>query len=354
MSTTDQRLHYPIVTGLPVCWTFNSGLSGLITSRTATYADETNLATPPPPTKFAHQASPPETLPMKHLLLPLLLLCLLGCTPESSEAPTDNEPAETPATPYAERIAAATERLATSVPAQQVLRAINAMGGLEAWYGNGALYYRFDYQPLDDSAPRSTLITNDYVNSRAVHRLASDTTQRFGFDGKEAWSLTGERVDGMSPRFWSLTPYYFVGLPFVLADAGINFESLSAAELDGTTYDMVKVTYEQGTGDASGDYYVLYLNPETGQLDALRYIVSYPGYFPDGGHNPEKLMKISGKTKVDGITLPTGYATHMWNDGDPGPQVTTITVSNYEFIPGLEDSFFAMPDSARVFNDLPQ
>ncbi len=292
---------------------------------------------------------------MKHLLLPFLLLGLLGCAPDSAETPAEEEESvQSPPTPHAARIAAATERLGTSVPAQRVLRAINAMGGLEAWYGNGPLYYHFNYQPVDGGTARNTLITNDYLRSRAVHQLVADTTQRFGFDGEQAWSLSGDRVTGMSPRFWSLTPYYFVGLPFVLADEGINFESLPAAKLDGTPYDMVKVTYAQGTGDASDDYYVLYLHPDTGQLDALRYIVSYPGYFPSGGHNPEKLMKITGQTKVDGITLPTGYATYVWNDGDPGPEVTTITVSDYAFLPALADAFFAMPDSAQIYNDLPQ
>ena len=166
--------------------------------------------------------------------------------------------------------------------------------------------------------------------------------------------MTGERVDGMSPRFWSLTPYYFVGLPFVLADEGIRFDSLPAADLDGTPYDLVRVSYERGTGDADGDYYVLYLNRETGQLDALRYVVSYPGYFPDGGHAPDKLMKITGKTKVDGITLPTGYTTYWWNGGEPGEAITDIRVTDPAFRPELGDDFFHRPDSAQIFNDLPE
>jgi hypothetical protein len=225
---------------------------------------------------------------------------------------------------------------------------------LESWYANGPLYYHFNYQPLDESTPRNTYITNDYVNSRAVHQLAGDEEQYFGFDGTNAWSADGEKVGGMSPRFWSLTPYYFVGLPFVLADEGINFQALPAAELDGITYEPVRVTYNQGTGDASDDYYVLYLNPDTGQLDALRYVVSYPGYFPDGGNTPEKIMKITGRTKVDGITLPTGYLTSMWNDGNVSKPVTKIDVTDYTFKPELEDDFFAMPADAQVYNDLPQ
>ncbi|NJB86069.1 hypothetical protein GGR26_001837 [Lewinella marina] len=289
---------------------------------------------------------------MPYLAL-LLLLALMAC--QSDPAPETEAPApEMSMDPYAERVAAAYERLGTSAPAQKVLRAIEAHGGLEAWYANSPLYFHFNYQPLDDGSPRNTLAYNDYRRSRAVHLLATDTTQRFGFDGQQAWSMTGERVDGMSPRFWSLTPYYFVGLPFVLADEGIHFEALPAEELDGTTYDLVKVTYAEGTGDADQDYYVLYLNPETAQLDALRYIVSYPGYFPDGGQTPEKLMKVTGKTKVDGITLPTGYDTHYWNDGNPGEKVTETQVTDYAFRPELGDDFFNMPADARVFNDLPE
>ena len=290
---------------------------------------------------------------MRYLLALLLLPFFCSC---GETADNDLEPAgstELPADPNADRIAAATDRLSSSDPAQKVLRAINAMGGLEAWYGNGPLYYRFNYQPLDDGTPRDTYITNDYRRSRAVHQLASDTTVRYGFDGTDAWSPKGEKVEGMSPRFWALTPYYFVGLPFVLADEGINFEELPATEMDGNTYDMVRVTYEQGTGDASGDFYVLYLNQETGMLDALRYVVSYPGFFPDGGTTPEKLMKHTGKTKVDGVTLPTGYTTYMWNDGDVSEPVTDISVTDYAFRPELSVDYFDRPADMQVYNDLP-
>ncbi|WP_116106984.1 DUF6503 family protein [Lewinella sp. IMCC34191] len=287
------------------------------------------------------------------LLYFLLLFLLTGCTDEpASETPP--ETAGIPEDPYAERIAGAYERMEGDSAGSRVLRAIEAHGGLETWYGNGPLYYHFNYQPLDDGSPRNTFAYNDYARSRAVHYLATDTTQRFGFDGQQAWSLTGERVAGMSPRFWSLTPYYFVGLPFVLADEGVRFESLPAGDLNGQAYELVKVTFADGTGDAPDDYYVLYLNPETGQLDALRYIVSYPGYFPDGGHNPEKLMVIIGKTKVDGITLPAGYDTYWWTDGGQGEHITDIDVTDYAFRPSLPDDFFAMPDSATVFNDLPE
>jgi len=99
---------------------------------------------------------------------------------------------------------------------------------------------------------------------------------------------------------------------------------------------------------------VLYLNQSSGELDALRYVVSYPGYFPEGGSTPEKLMKLTGKTTVEGVKLPTGYTTYMWNDGDPSEAVTEITVNDYEYRTGLADTFFDRPAGAQVYNDLPE
>ncbi len=285
--------------------------------------------------------------------LPLLLLfTLAGCDSSSPETPQEETVTVAPTEPFTDRVAAAEERLSASDASNKVWRAIEAHGGLQRFYEQSPLFYHFNYRPEpgEQGNVRNTLILNDYVGSRAVHSLPGDPTQKFGFDGKEAWSVTGEKIDGMSPQFWSLTPYYFVGLPFVLADEGITFESLPAAEMDGLTYDMVKVSYGDGMGESPDDYYVLYLNPESGQLDALRYIVSYRGFFPEGEHSPEKLMKITGKTTVEGITLPTGYATHWWNEGSPSEKITSIEVSDYVFM-DITDNPFERPSGAKVYTD---
>ena len=172
----------------------------------------------------------------------------------------------------------------------------------------------------------------------------------YGFDGQDAWKHPAGADLNVGPRFWSLTPYYFVGLPFVLADEGINFEVLPDEIWNDVSYQKVKVTYAAGTGDADQDYYVIWINPFTGEVDALNYIVSYPAFFPDGGHLPEKFMVIAGKTRVDGIILPTGYTTR-WSD-EPEEVITNITVSDYAFRPETRDEAFARPADAEVVNDL--
>ncbi len=284
---------------------------------------------------------------MRILLFLLPFLIFTACE-SSPSAPIAEETAAAEAgSPYADRVADAEDRLQKSAASQLILAAINAHGGLEKWYAQSPLYYRFNYQPTEkDKTIRDSYILNDYVNARAVHQSADQEGMNYGFDGKEAWKLPADADLSVNARFWSLTPYYFVGLPFVLADEGIFFEQLEDADWEGTSYHRVKVTYGEGIGDADQDYYVLWLHPETRQMDALNYIVSYSDFFPDGGHLPEKFMVLNGKTTVDGITLPTGYTTR-WSD-KPTEVITNITVSDYSFKPDTAEEAFDKPTAAAI------
>lgn len=154
-------------------------------------------------------------------------------------------------------------------------------------------------------------------------------------------------------RFWALTPYYFAGMPFLFADEGVNLALEEPAEYEGETYHIVRVTFGDGVGDAPDDFYVLYLDQETYRLSAIRYVVSYPGYFPNGGHTQEKLMTYEGEQRVNGIVFPQKHRTFMWEaDGSIGKYVTDITLSDLEFRPETEQSYFNIPEGAYVFEGL--
>ncbi|OAV44758.1 hypothetical protein [Lewinella sp. 4G2] len=289
---------------------------------------------------------------MKYLTLLFLSTIIFFACGDPGATTSDPVVASTPTDAITERVAAAEKRLAGSEGGQLVASAIEAHGGLDAWYRQSPLYYHFNYVPTDGKGKvRNSFILNDYRGARAVHQKAGDLDVTYGFDGTDAWQNPADSDPGVSPRFWSLTPYYFVGLPFVLADEGINFEVLENAELDGADLQRVKVTYEAGTGDADDDYYILHLDPTTHELVALNYIVSYRGFFEEGKSLPEKLMRLKGKTRVDGILLPTGYAT-SWSS-DPDVNITDITIADYEFRPDTEDAAFDKPATAKVVNDLP-
>ena len=310
-------------------------------------------------------------------MLPLLV-CALSCAgnrpaetapppPPEPSAPTESAEASEPAaepetsaetgssvsTPsvgdVAARVASANARLAASAGGALVWRAIEAHGGLEAWLGSGPLQFRFAYQPAGRPAIDTFQVVDPW-SARARQQVAPQRTAEFGWDGQRAWVQPPDAKLPTNPRFWSLTPYYFVGMPFVLGDPGVRFEQLADASFEDESFDIVKATFEPGTGDAPGDHYVLYLDKESGRLRAVRYVVSYPGFYPDGGHGAEKLMSYDGELAVGDIIIAASHRTFTFDEatGTPGEKVTDVTVSDARFRADIAPDYFLAPAGARI------
>ena len=80
------------------------------------------------------------------------------------------------------RVEKAKKRLDSSEAGKVVWDAMEAMGGLNKWYSNGYLSFRFNYQPLDGSVPRDTCQTIDTWSNKARHRSVTDSTAIYGWD----------------------------------------------------------------------------------------------------------------------------------------------------------------------------
>jgi hypothetical protein len=248
-------------------------------------------------------------------------------------------------------------RLAETEAGRLLWKAIDAHGGLAPWLAAGTIEFEFDYRPLGEPERRMhTLNQVDLWRSRAYQKqIGSKTEARFGFDGNVAWIVPSPDAFPTPARFWATTPYYFVGIPWVLADPGTRHELLDDASLHGTTYNLVKVTYESGTGDSPDDYYVVYIHPETHTVDAIRYIVSYPGFFPEGGHSPEKLMTYEKRKVVQGLRIAHRYRAFPFDPtqdelGDPVTEVEIAKVRFGERWPGRR---FTPPENAHVDRSAP-
>jgi|GEM_PF-259553 hypothetical protein len=244
------------------------------------------------------------------------------------------------------RLAAAGE------PGALIAAAIKKHGGLEKWYANGPLEFRFRYAPVGGKKVRDSVQTIDTWRSLAVHHAPDNAENKFGWDGEKAWKTYDD--EAINPRFWSLTPYYFVAVPFVFADKGVKLAEAGEITFEDRTYDLVKATFEAGTGDAPDDYYIVYIDRETKAVGGVRYVVSYPGFFPDGGHSPEKFMKYDGAQTVDGITFAKTFRTFKWDvEGNkPLELATNSEMSQVSFKPELPLSFFAIPEDATVIEGM--
>ncbi len=275
-------------------------------------------------------------------------------TPETTQTTATAMKGGIPESWIKRRVDNAQQRLQASEAGKIVWKAMEAHGGLAQWYANGPFTFRFNYQPLDGGTPRDTYQAIDTWSSKARHFQVGDSTSQYGWDGNKAWVMAQDSVVfPYNTRFWSLTPYFFAAQPFVLDGKGVNLELLPQKEHLGKTQNVVKVTFDAGTGDAPDDYYILYFDAESHILNVIRYIVSYPGYFKKGEHLPEKLMQLEGEQLVEGIRFPERYSTHWLNeDESPGEHITSITLSDVEFQPNLEEGFFQIPGEAKLLEGL--
>ncbi|MEM9862367.1 MAG: hypothetical protein AAF938_12155 [Myxococcota bacterium] len=298
------------------------------------------------------------------LVMLSFLTAALACGSERRQpepAPTPGPPAPPvardgagppPASWVDERVRTSMARLRESEGGAVIAAAIDAHGGLRPWLQAGNIAFEFDYRPLSQPERRMhTYQRVDLWSARAVHEElegGAGEEARFGWDGNEAWITPNAEAFPTPARFWALTPYYFVGIPFVLADPGARFEQLEDQVLDGVNHQLVKVTYEDGTGDAPDDYYIVYVDETARRVAALRYVVTYPGFFADGQHSPEKLMRYTELRTVAGLRFATRYDTFAWDGGAPGEKVTEIAVDRIALGADMLESAFARPDGAVV------
>ena len=159
---------------------------------------------------------------------------------------------------------------------------------------------------------------------------------------------------GLPPRFYSSTPFYFFGLPFLFADPGINAESLGTKELDGREYNVVKITFDKGVGDTPEDDFVAYIDKETNQLKLVNYIVTYPPLMQ--GKSIDELERHASVyeewQEVDGLVVPKKISFYVWSDEKLGEGPGGFMIfENVSFKDGSPDSaLFSKPEGAQVDN----
>lgn len=269
---------------------------------------------------------------------------------QTSEVANHKKPSGVPSSWIARRVAKASERLQASNAGKIVWKAMEAHGGLAEWYTNGPISFRFTYTPLDGGTVRDSYQTIDNWRNLARHFSVADSSDQFGYTGDTHWTMVRDStVFPYDTKFWALTPYYFLAQPFVLDGEGVQLEQLPDLVFEGRPQSVVKVGFEPGTGDAPDDYYILYFDKEDHLLRVIRYIVSYPEYFKDGGHSPEKFMVLTGSQNSGDFILPTGYRTYWTAANDTrGAEITRIIVGPVDFGTRVSAGFFDKPTEAKV------
>ncbi len=290
----------------------------------------------------------------------LIGLFLVGCGGQSGD-PDASSTTAVPETEVERRVEAARERLTQNEGGKRVLRAIEAHGGLDAWYRAPTSSYTWEYANKESDIRFKSFLVVDNRTRKAYHDLlttgsydnAKPVDARFAWTGERAWIAPGS-IERPNPRFWALSGFYFQQIPFVLADPGLQYEALPDETLDGEPHDMVRAGFESGVGDSPDDTYTLYLDKETGRVDAIRYTVSYGRDVEDPSELSETFFDYEDYTTVHGLTVPTRFKGYSYSEEEgPGDELhNEAFADSISYRRPFDESKLAAPENAR-FVSLP-
>lgn len=209
----------------------------------------------------------------------------------------------------------------------------DAHGGFEKWVKMNTLSY---------VKGQEKTITN--LLSREIRLESPDKT--IGFDGKQVW-VYPDSIDASRARFYHNLYFYFYAMPFVVGDPGAYYEEVPPMMIQGKSFDGIKVSYNEGVGDASDDNYILWKDPATDQMEWLMYTVTYRSGEPNDNY---RLIHYKNWGIFNGLMLPTSLQWYHY-DGDSiggprGDEVLFEAITIEETSP--EKELFKMPKGAVV------
>ena len=221
-------------------------------------------------------------------------------------------------------------------------RMIEAHGGYDRW--RSAPTVRFQDKWIMPGSPDSVSRVTVEQGARRAYIDFPGTEMRMAWDGEKAWSENWK--GGMPPRFLAQLNYYFLNLPWMTHDPGVNLGPPGTGTLpdDDTEYITIKMTFGAGVGDTPDDYYVLYIDPGTHMLRANRYIVTYAALMPKGAtSSPEHLLVYDDYTDVDGLKVPVRFTVY-----EEGELFAGCEISDWSFTDTFDAARMEMPPAAVI------
>lgn len=217
-------------------------------------------------------------------------------------------------------------------------RGIETHGGLDTWRSFGRLEFHVE---------KPDIVEHHTIDLQSRKLLIASDRYVIGFNGEDVWITPGLDAYPGDARFYSSLNFYFFGLPFLLADPGTVHEDLGRRTIDGTDYDVVKVSFEEGVGDAPDDYYLAHFNTQTGTMDLLLYTVTYRSGEPEENYH----ARTYEWQEEQGLLVPAKMSSYRWNAEEDalGEHRSDTRISKVMFSEERPDpGWFEMPHDAEV------
>lgn len=260
----------------------------------------------------------------QNLLLAALALLMAACSPTTTSENTE-----------ATQEASVNDAHLADAPAS-LIKVLDTHGGYDTWAAQQTMTYAM--------AAKNEKHQID-LPTRKV-RLEGDKWT-IGYDGEGVWIQQDSSYFGGSARFYHNLYFYFIAMPFVLADPGITYEEVPAISFEGVDYPGVKISYGADVGDSPDDNYILYYHPETHQMEWLAYTVTYRSKEPSDNF---RLIRYEDWKEVNGLVLPHQLTWFKYEDGEVvEPARDPMVVSDMSFsTTAMAETTYAKPEGAEV------
>lgn len=161
-----------------------------------------------------------------------------------------------------------------------------------------------------------------------------------GYDGEEFWMKQDGKVvtDEEALKrvaFNRPTNFYWFTMMQKLMDPGVNYELLNDTTIEGTDYEVIKITFAS-QNDKPTDIYQLYMNKETGLIDQFLFTVV------DFGKVDIPMLMQMEYVEVDGMLIPANrqYKSSTWDAEVSDAPWINVTWSDITFNNGLSPADF--------------
>jgi hypothetical protein len=221
----------------------------------------------------------------------------------------------------------------------------DAHGGMKPWADAPSVLFTDEWIGMGGAT--RTLVEQ---GRRRAYLDAVDGSSTIGWDGEKAWSVN--MPPGTPPRFLALLNYYFLNLPWLVHDPGVNLGAPETGTLNGdpTQYITIMMTFESGVGDTPDDYYRLYIHPETHELKACAYTVTYKALLPEGVKStPENTLVFDAWTTVSGLKVPTAFTIYKADHS----VYAKCAIRDWSFSEPFDAARMTMPEGAVVDESQP-
>jgi len=153
-----------------------------------------------------------------------------------------------------------------------------------------------------------------------------------------------EMENANGARFNAYTWPYFFLFPTKLSDKGTNWETYEQTSMNDKEFLSQKLSFDPGTGDDSGDWYVVYADKETHLVDVAAYIVTAGKTQAEAEADPHAIQ-YQDYTMIDGVPIAQRWIFWEWRkDGGLTKELGEATISNIKFVE-MDEKAFAAPDN---------